>query len=93
MIRLSLADKLALDKFQVNEGEPHIIINNSLCKNCSDKNCLFACPAGLYTEQNGEIIVEWAGCLECGTCLAVCQSCALDWKYPSGGFGIIYRQG
>lgn len=93
MNRLSLTDKLNLDKFEVDEGTPHILINNAICQTCSEKNCLFACPAGLYSEQNGEITVEWAGCLECGTCLALCSKEALDWKYPSGGFGIIYRQG
>ena len=93
MKKNTLPEKLSLDKFMVNEGSPHIIINNEICKKCADKFCLFACPAGLYTEQNGEIIVEWAGCLECGTCLQVCSNCALDWKYPQGGYGIIYRQG
>lgn len=93
MNRLSLADKLNLNKFQVDEGEPHIIINNAFCQSCPEKSCLTACPAGLYSEQNGEIIVEWAGCLECGTCRAVCHKKAIHWKYPRGGFGIIYRQG
>ncbi|UWG96681.1 4Fe-4S dicluster domain-containing protein [Dehalobacter sp. DCM] len=93
MIRLTMADKLALNKFEVNEGEPHILINQEKCRTCGEKNCLFACPAQLYSEQNGEITVEWAGCLECGTCLAVCTKDALSWKYPQGGFGIIYRQG
>jgi ferredoxin like protein len=90
---MSMADKLSLNKYEVDEGEPHIVIKKDLCKTCGEKACLFACPAELYSEQDGEIIVEWAGCLECGTCLAVCKKCALDWKYPRGGFGIIYRQG
>ncbi|SHN88264.1 ferredoxin family protein [Desulfitobacterium chlororespirans] len=93
MTRMSLVDKLALNKFQVDEGEPHILINYDICKDCHEKYCLLVCPAGLYSEQNGAIIVEWAGCLECGTCLALCKKGALDWKYPRGGFGIIYRQG
>lgn len=93
MNRLSLMDKLALDKFIVDDGQPHIQINNELCKTCGEKNCLFVCPAGVYSERKGEILVEWAGCLECGTCLAVCPQGALSWKYPNGGFGVIYRQG
>jgi ferredoxin like protein len=93
MTPLSLAEKLALNKFEVHEGEPHILIHQELCKACQSKGCLMACPAGLYSEQNGEIIVEWAGCLECGTCRIVCENEAIEWKYPQGGFGIIYRQG
>ncbi|HVJ48679.1 ferredoxin family protein [Desulfitobacterium sp.] len=93
MNRVSLPDKLSLNKFEVDEGEPHILINNDLCKSCQPKSCLLVCPAGLYSELNGEIIVEWAGCLECGTCRAICEKEAIDWKYPRGGFGIIFRQG
>lgn len=93
MMRISLLNKLAIDKFEVTEGEPHIVIENIVCKSCQDKRCLYVCPAGLYSEQKGEIIVEWAGCLECGTCLAVCSKKAISWKYPQGGFGVIYRLG
>ncbi|NLL52189.1 MAG: ferredoxin family protein [Peptococcaceae bacterium] len=93
MIKLSIPEKLALNKFEVNEGNPHIIIDNTKCQSCQPKSCLTVCPAELYSEQNGEIIVEWAGCLECGTCRAVCPQGAISWEYPIGGFGIIYRQG
>lgn len=93
MKHLSLADKLSLNKFEVNEGEPHILIKKEACAACLAKSCLTACPAGLYSEQNNEIIVEWAGCLECGTCRMICDKKAIVWKYPQGGFGIIYRQG
>lgn len=93
MTRMSIEDKLALNKFIVNEGEPHIIIKNDICQTCQEKKCLFVCPAELYSEKNGEITVEWAGCLECGTCLAVCSKDAIEWKYPCGGTGIIYRYG
>ena len=90
---LTDTEKLAVNKYEVNEGNPHILIDQELCQACSTKNCLFACPASLYSEQDGEIIVEWAGCFECGTCLAVCSKNALTWQYPDGGFGIIYRYG
>lgn len=93
MKRMPITEKLAINKYEVNEGEPHIAINQELCRQCSDRRCLFICPAHLYSEQNGEIIVEWAGCLECGTCKAVCPHGALTWNYPQGGFGIIYRHG
>ena len=94
MKRLSMADKLSLNKFIVDEGEPHIIVNNAICSECKDRWCLFVCPAELFSERtNGEITVEWAGCLECGTCRAVCKKSAVEWRYPNGGYGIVYRQG
>ncbi|HOV79032.1 MAG TPA: hypothetical protein PK728_02920, partial [Bacillota bacterium] len=51
---------------------------------------------GLYTVKEGEseISFDYAGCLECGTCRAVCpKKGAIDWRYPRGGFGINYRYG
>jgi ferredoxin like protein len=43
--------------------------------------------------ETGQIAIEVAGCLECGTCLVVCPFGALAWRYPSGGAGIRYRFG
>ncbi|MDI6696346.1 MAG: 4Fe-4S dicluster domain-containing protein [Anaerolineales bacterium] len=90
----SVNEKLAIDKFVLDEGFPHIQINQEICRlMCEKRYCLFVCPAKLYSEQNGEIIVEWAGCLECGTCQVACDHQALTWHYPRGGFGIHYRYG
>lgn len=94
MKAMSVPEKLALDKFELDEGQPHIVIDQGICKTrCRERFCLFVCPAKLYSEQNGEIIVEWAGCLECGTCQVVCPHEALTWHYPRGSFGIVYRYG
>ena len=90
---LTDTEKLALNKYEVNEGNPHILIDQELCQACSTKNCLFACPASLYSEQDGEIIVEWAGCLECGTCLLACGPEVLEWNYPPNGSGVQFRFG
>lgn len=52
------------------------------------------CPAHVYSEEaDGTISVEYAACLEYGTCLAVAAPGALKWHYPRGGFGISYREG
>jgi len=78
----------------LDEGFPHIELDNKICqKICKHKACLFICPAGVYTEQDGNIMVEWAGCLECGTCKSVCPSDALKWSFPRGNFGVVYRYG
>ena len=37
--------------------------------------------------------VEYAGCLECGTCLIACNEGALSWSYPKGDYGVQYRFG
>jgi ferredoxin like protein len=94
MNRMSISEKLGVNKYELDEGHPHIVVNNEICqKVCGDKMCLFVCPAKVYSEQNGVIVADWAGCLECGACKAACPNKALQWEYPRGGFGVIYRYG
>ncbi len=93
--KMSVEQLLGLNKFLVNDEEAHIRINAELCRSCSSKPCTYACPAGLYTLRDEDIHFDYAGCLECGTCRAVCpqSSKALVWGYPRGGFGVQYRYG
>ncbi|HEY3426691.1 MAG TPA: ferredoxin family protein [Negativicutes bacterium] len=85
---------LGFDKFVVDEEEPHIVIDKTICAKCKDKPCLVICPAVLYTLKDGEINFDYAGCLECGTCRIVCtQKGITKWTYPRGTFGIAFRYG
>ena len=70
-------------------------LHQEVCQECEIKPCLAICPAGLYSisEETGEILIEYAGCLECGSCRVACPSGALEWNYPRGGFGVQYRYG
>lgn len=93
MVRID--EKLALDAFK-NDKESHIIINHEVCRSrCKVKYCLFVCPGHLYSisEETNEVVVEFAGCLECGTCKVACVEGAIDWHYPKGEFGVQYRCG
>ena len=62
---------------------------------CDEKPCICVCPGHLYSrsEETGEMVVEYAGCLECGTCLVACVPGSTLWVYPEGGFGVQYRYG
>jgi ferredoxin like protein len=94
MNNMSIPEKLAVNKYKLDEGHPHIEVDNEIClRVCEDKPCLLICPAGVYTEQDGKIMADWVGCLECGTCKAACPGSALKWSYPRGGFGVVYRYG
>ncbi len=107
MKRLNLQQLLAGNKFLVDDEEHHITLHPEICASCPTKPCIFACPAGLYTLKgkhgdvisaselkDSEISFDDAGCLECGTCRVVCpRPGAIDWQYPRGSFGIIYRYG
>jgi ferredoxin like protein len=93
--RLSAAELLSKNKFNVDEEEAHIVIDKTICAQCSEKPCLYVCPAVLYKlNKNGEMSFDYAGCLECGTCRVMCKDKGIvKWIYPRGTFGVIYRQG
>jgi len=46
------------------------------------------CPAKCYAEENDKIILQYEGCLDCGTC-----SQKTEWRHPRGEKGIHYRYG
>lgn len=91
----TVTDRLAKDLYIVDEGNPHIEVNQEIAKQTGTGKLLVrVCPAHVYTEEpDGTISVEYAACLECGTCLAVAAPGALKWHYPDGGMGIVYREG
>jgi ferredoxin like protein len=84
--------KLGLDVFKLDK-EPHIVIDHEICRTeCKKKTCITVCPADLYQlNDEGDIVVNWEGCLECGTCLICCDDRALSWVYPRGEMGVQYR--
>ena len=76
------------------DREPHIVIDSAQCVRCESRYCLTACPARCFTwsENEQRMTFVFEGCLECGTCFAVCESEAFTrWRYPRGGFGVSYR--
>ena len=92
---VKIDEKLALDAIK-SDKESHIKINHGVCRaKCTVRYCTFVCPGHLYSynAETDEMVVEYAGCLECGTCMIACVESALDWSYPAGGFGVQYRFG
>lgn len=90
----TLAQRLGANRFEIDEEGSHIVVDQELCRTTGTGKAIIAvCPAGVYREQDGEILVDYAACLECGTCLAVAAPGALTWHYPRGGFGVNYREG
>ncbi|MCL2781948.1 MAG: 4Fe-4S dicluster domain-containing protein [Actinomycetia bacterium] len=52
------------------------------------------CPAHVYrVKPDGTVGIEYAACLECGTCLAIAPPGVVRWRYPRGGFGVAFREG
>lgn len=89
---MNIDDLTQLTQFQVDDL-PHIIVNKDICERCDHHACVQACPAHCYTynEETGLLSIVYETCLECGTCLVICEKGALDWNYPRGGYGVCYR--
>ena len=91
----SVPDRLSKNVYEVDEGNPHIEVNQEIAKATGTGKLLVrVCPAHVYAEEaDGTISVEFAACLECGTCLAVAAPGALTWHYPEGAMGVMFREG
>ena len=92
---LSVTERLTKNRFNLDEEESHIEVNQEIAKATGTGKAIVACcPAHVYSEDpDGTIAVEYAACLECGTCLAIAAPGALKWHYPRGGFGVQFREG
>jgi ferredoxin like protein len=88
-------DKLYWDRFVVDAGRPHIKVRPHDVPSPALKAMVFACPAGCYAEtDDGKVEISPDGCLECGTCRIVTAGTGeVEWNYPRGGFGILYKFG
>ena len=92
--RMEPEELLAMNRFNVDEGHAHIVIDKSICRACREKPCLVVCPAVLYMTRGDEIVFDYAGCLECGTCRIMCTAGGITkWGYPRGTCGVDYRYG
>ncbi len=91
----SVNDRLARNSYNLDDEQSHIEVNQEIARRTGAGALLVrVCPARVYGEAaDGTITVNYAACLECGTCLAVAPPGALSWHYPRGGFGIAYREG
>ena len=91
----SVPERLARNVYETDEEFSHIEVNQEIAKATGTGKLLVrVCPAHVYAEEDdGTISVEYAACLECGTCLAVAAPGALKWHYPRGSMGIHFREG
>ncbi len=95
LFNLSIEDKLATTHFEVDDTAHIRIKDQKLCQKCEKKPCQKACPAKLYewNEEAQEMMYNYEGCLECGTCLLICPHDNILWSYPKGAKGVVYRFG
>ncbi|MDR1188498.1 MAG: 4Fe-4S dicluster domain-containing protein [Bifidobacteriaceae bacterium] len=85
---------LSKNRYLVDEDEGHIEIDIAAAGTALVDRLIAVCPAGVYSwSQDGSVLIEYAACLECGTCRSVAPPGSLRWRYPRGGFGVQYREG
>lgn len=92
----AIEEKLFQNRYRVDEEKAHVRVKSEeVCRTCEEKSCTWACPAGCYqVGEDGGVTPAVDGCLECGTCRIICDDKKnLDWEYPTGGHGILYKFG
>lgn len=96
---VNVEEKLFQNRYRVDHGRPHISIKDpEVCRSqCQSQPCTFVCPAACYkAEGNGAVVLITDGCLECGSCRIICSSegnANVEWEYPRGGYGILFKFG
>ena len=88
----SIEDKLAVNKYDYDR-EVHITLSEDVCQMCKEHQCATVCPAGCYAYTDGHLTFSYEGCLECGSCRIACNSGAIKWNLPRGGFGVCFEYG
>ena len=71
-----------------------IKIDKEKCTLCG--RCLIICVMNLWKKREDTVYIvdDYASqCLECGACFQVCESDAIEFRFPAGGTGIVYEQG
>ena len=91
---ISFEDRMSTVEFRVGE-RAHITVDSDMCRSCTTKACVTACPANLFAPTSeGGILFNYEECFECGTCYMVCNhEGAITWTYPDGGQGVVFHQG
>lgn len=93
---VNVEEKLFQNRYKVDHGRPHIQIKDpEVCRSSCNKAqaCTFVCPASCYkAEGNGAVTLITDGCLECGSCRIICSE-NVQWEYPRGGHGILFKFG
>jgi ferredoxin like protein len=91
---IAFEDRMATVDFRVSP-RPHITVDSEVCRSCTTRACVHACPANLFVPTaEGGILFNYEQCFECGTCYQVCDAeGAITWTYPDGGQGVVFRKG
>lgn len=90
-----IEEKLYQNRYVVDAGRPHIKVKPHDKPSPALKALVTACPASCYSEnEHGKVEIVADGCMECGTCrVLTAGSDDIEWNYPRGGYGILFKFG
>jgi ferredoxin like protein len=88
-------DKLFQNRYQVDQGRPHISVTPHEKPSAALLAMTSVCPAGCYAKNDqGQVEIVADGCMECGTCRILCETTGeVQWNYPRGGYGVLFKFG
>ena len=88
-------DKLYQNRYLVDAGRPHIRVLPHDKPSPKLLSLTKVCPAKCYEENDkGQVEITPDGCMECGTCRVLCEAAGeIEWNYPRGGYGVLYKFG
>lgn len=88
-------DKLYYNRYVVDAGRSHIRVKPHTTPSKALLSLTRVCPAHCYdVNDRGQVEITADGCLECGTCRVLCaESGDIEWSYPRGGFGVLFKFG
>ncbi|ADV14861.1 ferredoxin-like protein [Mesorhizobium australicum WSM2073] len=92
---LRVEDKLYQNRYLVDSGRPHIKVRPHEQPSANLVALTLVCPAKCYeSNDKGQVEITADGCMECGTCRVLCEASGeIEWNYPRGGFGVLFKFG
>lgn len=91
----SLEDRLYTVKYE-DPGESHLDVQvvGFCVERCTTDDCVDVCPADVWRkDEDGEPVIAYENCLECGSCRFACPYNNVVWEYPENGAGVTYQYG
>jgi ferredoxin like protein len=92
---VKVEEKLFYNRYVVDAGRPHIRVKPHTVPSKALMSLTRICPAHCYdVNDRGQVEITTDGCLECGTCRVLCEASGeVEWNYPRGGFGVLFKFG
>ncbi len=94
-VAVRVEDKLYQNRYLVDAGRAHIKVREHTTPTPALRALLTACPARCYElNDKGQVEITADGCVECGTCRIIGEpSGDIEWNYPRGGYGVLFKFG